>query len=148
MESGGLGNHRRHPPVAPPPTQPAETAGLRILAVEDNPVNQRLVVKVLGNLGHSVSVADNGQLALAALAKHTFDVILMDVQMPIMDGLTATREIRRLGIGLPIIAMTADNLPGDREKCLDAGMTAYLTKPLSREALAAALTRHVRAAAA
>jgi CheY-like chemotaxis protein len=107
---------------------------LRILLVEDGLVNRKLAVGLLERRGHVVSVAEDGQLALACLDHETFDVILMDVQMPVMDGLEATREIRqreRLSGGhTPIIAMTAHALKGDRERCLEAGMDGYLAKPV------------------
>jgi PAS domain S-box-containing protein len=107
---------------------------LRILVAEDNPVNQELAVHLLEAKGHSVSVAGTGRQALAMTEKHQFDVVLMDVQMPQMGGLEATRAIRdrekASGGHLPIIAMTAHAMRGDREKCLEAGMDAYLAKPL------------------
>jgi CheY-like chemotaxis protein len=107
---------------------------LRILLVEDGLVNRKLAVGLLERRGHVVSVAEDGQLALACLDHETFDVILMDVQMPVMDGLEATREIRQrerlTGAHTPIIAMTAHALKGDRERCLEAGMDGYLAKPV------------------
>ena len=111
----------------------------RILLAEDNPVNQMLAVRLLEKEGHSVSVAGNGLKALAALEQGTFDLILMDVQMPEMDGLEATAAIRRqeqaAGRHIPIVALTAHAMKGDRERCLAAGMDEYLTKPLRAEAL-------------
>ena len=107
---------------------------LRILVAEDNPVNQDLALHLLQKRGHSVILADNGKRALAAVAKHKFDLVLMDVQMPEMGGLEATQAIRErekeTGGHLPIVAMTAHAMQGDRQKCLDAGMDGYLTKPL------------------
>ena len=115
---------------------------LRILLVEDNVVNQKLAVKILQKRGHQVVVAENGRKALDAIGKEHFHVVLMDVQMPVMDGYTATRRIRKweekLGtseIHIPIIAMTAYAMKGDREKCLAAGMDDYVTKPIKPEAL-------------
>jgi PAS domain S-box-containing protein len=107
---------------------------LRILVAEDNPVNQELAVHLLEGRGHSVAVAENGRQALSMIEKHKFDMVLMDVQMPEMGGLEATRAIRERekesGAHIPIIAMTAHAMRGDREKCLATGMDAYLAKPL------------------
>ena len=106
----------------------------RILLAEDNPVNQRLAARILEKAGHSVLVVGNGKVALAALARETFDLVLMDVQMPEMDGLETTRTIRKDEIDthrhMPIIAMTAHAMIGDRERCLEAGMDGYLSKPI------------------
>jgi PAS domain S-box-containing protein len=110
------------------------TRHLRILVAEDNPVNQELAVHLLEARGHSVSVAENGKQALSMIEKHKFDLVLMDVQMPEMGGLEATRAIRdrekTSGTHLPVIAMTAHAMGGDREKCLAAGMDGYIAKPL------------------
>jgi two-component system sensor histidine kinase/response regulator len=116
---------------------------LRVLLADDNPVNQKLAVSLLTKRGHGVVVAGNGREALAALDRQAFDVVLMDVQMPEMDGLEATAAIRRreqaTGTHVPIIAMTAHAMKGDRERCLGAGMDGYLTKPVRAEALFAAI---------
>ncbi len=110
------------------------TQGLRILLAEDNLVNQKLAVRLLEKRGHAVTVADNGRKALAALEQQSFDVVLMDVQMPEMDGLEATAAIRAkertAGGHVPIVAMTARAMKGDRERCLEAGMDDYVSKPL------------------
>ena len=107
--------------------------GLRILLVEDTYANQRLATAILEKLGHAVTVAADGRQALSTLQQETFDLALMDVQMPVMDGFTATAEIRaselRNGGHLPIIAMTAHAMAGDRARCLEAGMDGYLSKP-------------------
>jgi CheY-like chemotaxis protein len=107
---------------------------LAILIAEDNAVNQRLALKLLEKRGHSVAVAGNGHKVLAALARRQFDVILMDVQMPEMDGFEATAAIREheqtTGAHQPIVAMTAHAMKGDRERCLAAGMDDYISKPL------------------
>ena len=125
--------------VAPPAPPPPVRTGLVILLVEDNLVNQRLTVRILEKQGHKVRVAENGRQAVAALGDEPFDLVLMDVQMPEMNGLEATRAIRagEAGTGrhIPIIAMTAHAMKGDREKCLEAGMDAYLCKPVAAEAL-------------
>jgi two-component system, sensor histidine kinase and response regulator len=107
---------------------------LRVLLVEDNPVNQRLATRMLEKRGHRVMLAGNGREALEALEKGTFDLVLMDVQMPEMDGFQATGAIREKEMStathLPIIALTAHAIKGDRERCLAAGMDGYLTKPI------------------
>ncbi|OFV99814.1 MAG: hypothetical protein A3F68_05045 [Acidobacteria bacterium RIFCSPLOWO2_12_FULL_54_10] len=107
---------------------------LRILLAEDNPVNQIVVSRILEKRGHSVRIAANGQEALSAWQTEPFDLILMDVQMPVLDGLKATAAIREKeavsGCHIPIFAMTAHALKGDEERCLQAGMDRYLTKPL------------------
>ena len=112
---------------------------LHILLVEDNVVNQRLTVWMLQKWGHSVVIAGNGKAALAALARETFALVLMDVQMSDMDGLTTTATIRAqeqsTGAHIPIIALTAHAMPEDREQCLAAGMDAYLCKPLQAQQL-------------
>ena len=107
---------------------------LRVLLAEDNAVNQKIATRVLEKHGHHVTVAADGRLALAALDRATFDVVLMDVQMPEMDGFESTAAIRgherETGNHLPIVAMTAHAMPGDRERCLAAGMDSYIAKPL------------------
>ena len=105
-----------------------------ILLAEDNIINQKLAVRILENRGHRVTVAGNGAEALEALDKERFDIVLMDVQMPNLDGIQATTEIRRrelqTGAHVPIIAMTAHAMTGDREKCIASGMDDYVSKPL------------------
>jgi PAS domain S-box-containing protein len=114
-------------------------SSLRVLLAEDNAVNQRLAVKLLEKRGHHVVVAANGVEALAALEKHDFDLVFMDVQMPEMDGLEATAVIREKekisGKHQPIIALTAHAMKGDREKCIAGGMDGYLTKPIRPQEL-------------
>ena len=102
----------------------------KILLVEDTPLNIKLVTKVLMPFGHTLVVAENGKLAVDAVKRENFDVVLMDVQMPVMDGMEATRAIRSNGYDVPIIAMTAYAMKGDKEKCLDAGMDGYISKPI------------------
>ena len=115
--------------VAPPATAP-----LNILLAEDNLVNQKLAARLLEKAGHSVTVAADGREALAALERRSFDLLLLDVQMPELDGLETARIIRRreapTGPRLPILALTAHALKGDREKCLAAGMDGYVAKPI------------------
>jgi signal transduction histidine kinase/CheY-like chemotaxis protein len=125
---------------------------LHILLVEDNLVNQKLVSRMLEPLGHQVEVRDNGRAAVAAVERDTFDVVLMDVQMPEMDGFEATARIRAREQGraehVAIIAMTAHAMKGDRERCLAAGMDAYVAKPVDRRELLAMLARFAPAAPA
>jgi len=112
---------------------------LHFLAAEDNLVNQHLIARLLESAGHSVTVVGDGLAALNASRQNRYDAILMDVQMPIMDGHEATRQIRRweqtTGAHVPIIAMTAHAMKGDREKCLEAGMDDYISKPLHKQEL-------------
>jgi len=127
--------------------EPANTpgTGIRILLAEDNPVNQRLVVKTLVKWGHQVKVAANGRDTVQAWIQDSFDVILMDVQMPLMTGFEVTEAIRRAEAGsghhIPIIAMTAHAMKGDRERCLDCGMDDYISKPVRSRDLLAAIQR-------
>ena len=111
----------------------------RILLVEDNAVNQRIGVALLTRAGYQSEVANNGKEALAALARMPFNLVLMDCQMPVMDGYQAARALRRreakVGGHIPIIAMTANVMEGDRQKCLDAGMDDYVAKPVVSEEL-------------
>ena len=114
-----------------------------ILVVEDNPVNQKVSVGLLRKLGHCCEVASNGNEALEALARRDFDLVLMDCQMPGMDGYEATRRIRSAepaGTRLPIVAMTAHAMAGDRERCLEAGMDDYMTKPVTPERIETIVT--------
>jgi two-component system, sensor histidine kinase and response regulator len=108
---------------------------LKILLAEDNLVNQTLGLRLLEKRGHTVILAENGRQALTAFSNGSFDLLLMDLQMPEMDGIEATSEIRRLEQltkhHVPIIAMTAHAMKGDRERCLEAGMDGYVAKPLN-----------------
>ena len=113
---------------------------LQILLAEDNIVNQKVAIALLKKWGHVITVANNGKEALVALENQDFDVVLMDVQMPEMDGLEATRLIRHpqsaiRDPNIPIIAMTAHAMKGDRERCMEAGMNDYVSKPLNVEEL-------------
>jgi len=124
---------------------PRTDSGRRVLLVEDNEVNRKFAVRVLEKASWNVEIATNGQEAVDAYERKSFDVILMDVQMPIMDGLTATRHIRSLEESrdrrTPIVAMTANAMTGDRERCLDAGMDGYVSKPVRRGILMEEMNR-------
>ncbi len=138
-----------------PVSRPQKTTAvrpLRVLLAEDNPVNRELAVALVSALGHQVETVTNGNAVLAALDKNTFDLILMDLQMPGLDGLQTSREIRRREQAsaaatssapshLPIIALTAHAMKGDREACFAAGMDGYVTKPIRRRELLAEMDR-------
>jgi CheY-like chemotaxis protein len=117
-----------------------------VLVAEDNLVSQQLAVRLLEKHGHTVEVAANGQKALAALEKGSFDVVLMDVQMPEVDGFQATAAIRErektTGKHLRIIAMTAHAMEGAREECLAAGMDGYISKPIQLKEMLEAIEEH------
>src|SRR5205807_7075524 len=110
---------------------------------EDNPINQKLAVRLLEKQGHTIAIANNGREAIAAWEREPFDLILMDVQMPEIDGLMATIAIRQreasVGGRTPILAMTAHAMKGDRERCLEAGMDSYVSKPIRSDELFAAI---------
>ncbi|WP_332853963.1 ATP-binding protein [Duganella sp. S19_KUP01_CR8] len=128
------------------PASAAARGGLRVLLAEDNPVNQRLAMRLLEKLGHRVTLVDSGLAVLERAGQGDYDLILMDVQMPGLDGLAATRQIRlresAQGGHVPIIAMTARAMTGDRERCLDAGMDDYLAKPVDSQQLREMLLRY------
>ena len=138
-------------PEAPLLQEQAErpSSQLKVLLAEDNLVNQRLAVRLLRKMGHQVAVAQTGREALYALRSEKFDLVLMDVQMPEMDGFEATREIRRREQGtqahIPVIAMTAHAMNGDHESCLQAGMDDYVAKPINREELRQTIERVMKA---
>jgi CheY-like chemotaxis protein len=122
----------------------AKKSGLRILLAEDNQVNQQVARRMLEKQDHAVTVAANGREALLAFENQIFDLILMDIQMPEMDGFAATAAIRqkeREGQHIPIIALTAHAMTGDRERCLAAGMDGYVSKPIRIEELAKEMNR-------
>lgn len=123
------------------PTLPAAFSALRILLVEDNPVNQRVVLLQLRKLGLSAETATDGLEALAKIKAGDHNLVFMDCQMPELDGLEVTRRLRRepRHARLRIVAMTANAMQGDRERCLEAGMNDYLAKPISERDLRSAL---------
>ena len=117
---------------------------LDVLLVEDNAINQKLAVTLLERWGHQVTVAGNGQVAVEKVSQHHYDVVLMDMMMPVMNGIDATREIRKgeaPGRRLPIIAMTANAMESDRESCIEAGMDDYISKPIRAQELQEMLQR-------
>lgn len=132
--------------VPVPASAPEATAAYvsltgHVLLVEDNQVNQQVARKHLERLGMNVTIAEDGQQALEAIDRSTFDLILMDSQMPVMNGRVATQAIRERGMTLPILALTADAMAKSRQDCLDAGMNDVLTKPIKRDELATQLAR-------
>ncbi|HKD35511.1 MAG TPA: response regulator, partial [Pirellulales bacterium] len=132
------------------PSERRQVGSLKLLLAEDSVVNQKLAVALLERAGHYVTVAQNGRIAVDRVAAEPFDVVLMDVQMPVMDGLEATAAIRfrekESGQHVPIIAMTAHAMKGDREQCLAAGMDGYVAKPIRAEELLAALEKYAAVA--
>ncbi len=141
--------HDEPEPVAATPELTSEprsesSAALSILVAEDNPVNRLLAVRLLERAGHATQVVENGADAVRALAHERFDLVLMDVQMPVMDGLAATRAIRASETNrhTPIVALTAHAMTGDDRRCFDAGMDGYLTKPIDPDKLIEAIEFH------
>jgi CheY-like chemotaxis protein len=145
----------RRPATCPPFVADSAPRTMRpdasILVVEDNKINQKVVHLLMAKLGYQVDIANNGYEAIAALHRKRYALILMDEQMPEMDGLEATRYIRQAQAahspyfppGIKIIAMTAKAMTGDRQACLDAGMDDYLSKPVNPEALREMLARYL-----
>jgi len=124
-------------------------ATLRVLLAEDNPVNQRLASRLLEKRGHRVTIANNGHEAVAAVEHGEYDLVLMDIQMPEMDGFEAAGAVRKRekeigGRNIPIVALTAHAMKGDRERCLDAGMDGYLTKPIRAHELDEVLQKYIK----
>ena len=140
---------------APVKSSPRDATGLRplqILLAEDNRVNQKVASRLLEKVGHRVIIANNGIEAVARFKEQTFDAVLMDINMPEMDGFEATRLIcawqREQGLIVPVIALTARTMQGDRAEALSAGMADYLSKPLEMQDLLAMLTKHTQPAVA
>lgn len=133
--------------IAPVVSPQARNRG-RLLLAEDNLINQKVALNLLARLGYAVDLAQNGEEAVEMVQKRPYDLVLMDCQMPVMDGLEATKAIRRLGSAasrIPIIAVTANALAGERDKCLAAGMDDYIPKPVSKETLDRAVARWIAA---
>ena len=124
----------------------AALRGARILLVEDNEINQQVATELLQDAGFVVDVASNGQIAVDMVQTASYDLVFMDMQMPVMDGVTATVEIRKHERfrELPIVAMTANAMQGDRDKCIAAGMNDHLGKPIEPEELRQAVLKWVR----
>jgi signal transduction histidine kinase/CheY-like chemotaxis protein/HPt (histidine-containing phosphotransfer) domain-containing protein len=142
MERSTLASCEAEPAM---PERVAAECRLRILLAEDNPVNQQVALGLLRKLGHSVEVVGNGAEAVEAVRTLPYDLVLMDVQMPEMDGLEATLAIRKLGneaSRVPVIAMTANAMRGDEKICLDAGMDGYISKPIDRQKLMDVITTY------
>lgn len=127
-------------------TAAQDIVGADVLLVEDNEINQQIAVELLEMAELIVTVADNGKIAVDAIENTTFDAVLMDIQMPVMDGYTATREIRKnnKNASLPIIAMTANAMSGDREKCIAAGMNEHLAKPINPQEMYRTLAKWIK----
>jgi CheY-like chemotaxis protein len=145
--AGQLQGDAQAPPDTLAPSRAGEDlraiGGRRVLLVEDNDINQQVAREMLQDAGLTVDVADNGQVALAMTQDNSYDLVFMDMQMPVMDGITATRELRKLGRwqALPIVAMTANAMAQDRVRCLDAGMNDFLVKPIDPGELSRILLR-------
>jgi two-component system sensor histidine kinase/response regulator len=126
----------------------SKSAALRVLAADDNPVNQKLIVAALKQLGHQGVVVSDGEKALRCLSQLSFDVLLLDVQMPVMDGLEALASIRKQELQgkphLPVIMVTANDVPGDRERYLKQGADGYVAKPVDIALLDAEIKRVLR----
>ncbi len=156
LAAGATGTPATRSAPASPEEPAAPTRAARILVAEDNPVNQKVALRFLKGIGHTATLVTNGQEAIDALRREPFDLVLMDVQMPIMDGLEATRAIRHaeaeaapgFSRRIAIVAMTANALSGDRETCLAAGMDDYVSKPLTPESVSSVLDRFLRAPSA
>lgn len=142
MQGEGFQPETRQQPVVPAPLQ---SPGRKVLVAEDTPANQKLLTAILTRAGHDIQIVNDGSLAVAAAREERFDIILMDLQMPNMDGMEATRQIRTMeensGRHTPIVALTAHAVQGFSEDCLSAGMDSYLTKPIDRQQLLEAIAR-------
>ncbi len=146
----GIQAHSRSGARNKPAADASDSRKLNILLADDNLINQKVVMYLLGKHGHNVVMAGNGREALDTAAKQSFDLILMDVQMPVMGGIEATAILRQReranGVRTPIIALTAHAMNSDRERCLQAGMDGYLAKPIDEGALLAQIAEQTRPA--
>jgi len=115
----------------------------KVLVAEDNPSNQKLIAILLQRMGLEVILADDGIEAVAQCGEHAFDIILMDMQMPNMNGYDTTRQLRSQGVRTPIIAVTANAMTGDEKKCIDVGCDGYLSKPIDRNKLEDLVSRYL-----
>ncbi|MFN3432709.1 MAG: response regulator, partial [Candidatus Sericytochromatia bacterium] len=124
-------------PEAAAPSSDRDGRSLRVLYADDHAINRQVVAMILGPLGVELTLVENGREALDILKSSAFDIVLMDVQMPEMDGLTATRELRKAGWGrdLPVIMLTAKAMARDQQECLEAGANDYLAKPIDVDKL-------------
>jgi two-component system, sensor histidine kinase and response regulator len=145
-DAAGTAPHRALPRQGP---DLGKIRGARVLLVDDNDLNQQVGADLLEAAGLVVEIADNGQVALDMLARSSYDIVLMDMQMPVMDGLTATRQIRQNPdwTALPVLAMTANAMRGDRERCIEAGMNGHIAKPINPDELFGQLLQWVPARA-
>ena len=115
----------------------------KILVAEDNLPNQKLIQILLQKMGLDVTVVEDGQAAVEKALSETYDLILMDMQMPILDGYEATRQLREKSYSVPIIAVTANAMVGDEKKCLEAGCEGYIPKPIDRQRLTEILSKYI-----
>jgi CheY-like chemotaxis protein len=127
-------------------------AAAKILVAEDNKINQLVITKLIERLGGTVTLVENGELAVEEVKRQAYDMVFMDCQMPVMDGFEATRQIRQwedqhaVAKALPIVALTANALASDRDECIAAGMTDFASKPINGETLKKVLYRHLNLA--
>ncbi|MEP6790858.1 MAG: response regulator, partial [Ramlibacter sp.] len=144
---GGQAPEQREAPIAAPVAERmAAVRGARVLLVEDNDINQRVACEILEDAGFVVEIAGNGQAGLEMAQKASYDIVLMDMQMPVMDGVTATAEMRKVErlAALPIVAMTANAMQRDRQRCMDVGMNDFVIKPIDPDALCETLLRWIK----
>src|SRR5579864_504426 len=146
VEALGGSNSRNYEAASSPAIELEQIRGSRVLLVEDNELNREVALGLLEDAHLSIDIAENGQVAIEKVGAHNYDLVLMDMQMPVVDGLAATRAIRLKPQfqALPIVAMTANVMESDREKCTEAGMNDHLTKPIDPEALFACLLRWIK----
>jgi two-component system, sensor histidine kinase and response regulator len=146
VEALGTSNSKNYEVAAAPTAELGQIRGARVLLVEDNELNREVALGLLEDAELAIDIAENGQVAVEMVGKNNYDLVLMDMQMPVMDGIAATRAIRlkpQFQL-LPIIAMTANVMESDRERCTEAGMNDHLAKPIDPEALSAALLRWIK----